>query len=128
MKKWFVFAALVCAAVPSFSSVSHACPEGKFVAKGWNPGADPATQPGYAGTLTIVKSGESYQLEWKVGNDSFKGLGVCDAASGKLYAAYANLKTGWFGVIHYDKDLKGKWAISGDASGKWGTEYLTKAP
>lgn len=112
---------LLVLATPTF-----ACQEGAFNVKGWNPGVDPSTKPTYSGSVKIKKSGESYVLNWKIANDEFVGIGACDAVSKTLYVSYAHLEAGWFGVVFYDKNLNGKWAVSGATQDKWGSESLTK--
>lgn len=107
-----------------FSLPAQACQEGSFSAKGWNAGVNPSGPPSYQGDVTIKKVGELYRLTWKVPNE-FVGVGRCDPSSQTLTVSYANLKEGWFGIVWYDKDLKGKWAVSGEQP-VVATENLTK--
>jgi len=126
MKKILVATGIVGLFLMAVPALTFACQEGTFNVKGWNPGVNPASKPTYNGTVKIKKSGESYMLNWKIANDEFAGIGVCDAVSKTLHVSYAHLEAGWFGVVSYDKNLNGKWAVYGASPVQWGSESLTK--
>ncbi|HCU25815.1 MAG TPA: hypothetical protein DF383_12425 [Deltaproteobacteria bacterium] len=106
-----------------------ACPEGNYAAKGWNPGVPTTGKESYTGTVVIKSVGSLCQVDWKIGTQTFGGLGTYEPASKMLYVSYASLGAGWFGIVFY-KDagatLNGQWAVYNDKSGKLGAEILTK--
>jgi hypothetical protein len=78
--------------------------EGDYVVKGTNPGG--AT--GYEGKLRIQKTGETYQLKWRVGDRVTTGVGI--KLEDTLCVAWGGKET--FGVVGYI--LEG-----GQATGRW---------
>lgn len=82
--------------------------EGTYEIKGKNPGGDTR----YDGELTILKTGDTYQLEWTTGEVTYFGIGLRNEDI---------LAVGWgmgesFGYIEYtfDKDsATGRWTIPG---------------
>ncbi len=105
------------------------CPSGNYAVKGWNPGIPTSGKESYVGTVSIKQVGDVCQLDWKIGNQIFGGVGTYDDSSKMLNIAYGELKAGWFGLVFY-KDvgasLNGQWVVYGDKSGKLGTEILTR--
>ena len=79
----------------------------------------------YLGVVTIVQTGETYQLQWKVGRvQTQKGIGLLE--NGILSVGYYDLSGRDFGVVSYrlvqNGRLEGKWAPMGVRS--YGTELL----
>ncbi len=86
------------------------------------------TQPGaedYTGEVTMVKRGEVFEMKWKVGKDTYRGVGI--RSGDALIAGWTTGKD--VGVILYTlagdaKTLEGSWANLGD--GKLGKERLER--
>lgn len=98
--------------------------EGTYSVTGQNPGSQKTS---YTGTLTIKKLGETYQVDWKIGNQLFGGAGIYYPDKKLFTVGYADLKQGWFGIVNYDvvgNELKGKWTVY--KKGNLGTENLKK--
>lgn len=115
--------------VVSISPWVQACPTGSYNVEGWNPGVDPNGPSSYKGTAEIQVSGAVCHMTWKIGEQSFGGVGFFEGRDERLNIAYADLKKGWFGLVSYlvkDVNVAGKWAVYGDKSGKYGSEILTK--
>ena len=95
--------------------------------KGWNPGVPTTGNVSYTGTVTVKSVGEVCQLNWRIGSQTFGGVGTYDAKV--LNVGFKNLKDSTFGLVVY-KDagsaLNGQWVIYGDKTGNLGTEILTK--
>lgn len=111
-------------------STASACPSGKYDVTGWNPGHVTTDKPDYTGTVEIKSVGKVCQLDWKIANQLFGGVGFYDAETGNLDVGYANLQQGWFGQVSYRRDgdnLRGEWAIYGESKGAIGIEILSKA-
>ena len=104
--------------------------EGRYEARGWNPGVDAEGPPSYRGIVTIREiSPAVYQVDWTVGPQRFGGVGYFDVSSGTFTVGYADLGAGWFGLIWYrfaDGFWVGQWAVYGDPPGLLGTEVLTE--
>ena len=110
------------------STIALACPTGDYTVTGWNPGVDVADEPSYTGTATVVVRGDVCELNWRIGEQQFGGVGFFDAAAGLLAVGYADLGAGWFGQASYtlrDGKLVGIWTTYGDAAGQIGHERLT---
>jgi hypothetical protein len=92
--------------------------EGLHAVKGLNPDGT-----SYQGTLTISKSGETYQLQWEILGRLIKGVAI--KVDDVLFAASAY--EGSFGVVSYTfqgSQAKGVWTTAGEA--KLGTETIAK--
>ncbi len=97
--------------------------EGDYTVQGSNPGG----KGHYAGTLTMTKKGEVYEMQWRVGT-TYRGIGI---QHGNI------LSVGWgapgqsgYGVVSYtiatDGTLTGQWATA--SAPNLGTETLTPKP
>jgi hypothetical protein len=113
-----------------FSSAAFAtCPEGSFIAKGWNPGVDTAGKESYTGTVSIKSVGNVCVMEWLIGGQVFSGIGAYNPSNKIFNVSYANLKEGWFGLVWYldnGNTLEGKWVVAGTKDGRLGYEILTR--
>lgn len=92
--------------------------EGVHAVKGLNPDGT-----SYQGTLTISKTGQTYQLQWEILGRSIKGVAI--KVDDVLFAASAY--EGSFGVVSYTfegSEAKGLWTTTG--ASKLGTETLGK--
>jgi TIR domain-containing protein len=92
--------------------------EGLHSVKGLNPDGT-----SYEGSLTIKKTGQTYQLQWEILGRSIKGIAI--KVDDALFAASAY--DGTLGVVSYTFDgsaAKGVWTTDGES--KLGTENLTK--
>ena len=85
----------------------------------------PGGGKGYAGTVTITPSGDTYTVAWKLtSGESYNGVGV---RQGDLLVVGWGISQDSVGVVHYWKQgaaLQGVWAIPGGKS--LGTETLTR--
>ena len=96
----------------------HGTIEGVHAVKGLNPDGT-----SYQGTLTISKTGDTYQLQWEILGRSIKGVGI--KVEDVLVAA--SVYNGSFGVVSYTFEgsrAKGVWTTGGES--KLGTESLAK--
>jgi hypothetical protein len=92
--------------------------EGVHAVKGLNPDGT-----SYQGTLTISKTGQTYQLQWEILGRLIKGVAI--KVDDVLFAASAY--EGSFGVVGYTFEgaqAKGVWTTAGES--KLGTETLAK--
>ena len=92
--------------------------EGVHTVKGLNPDGT-----SYQGTLTITKTGETYQLQWEILGRLIKGVGI--KVDNALFGVSAY--DGTFGVVSYAFEAsraKGVWTTGGES--KLGTETLAK--
>jgi hypothetical protein len=92
--------------------------EGMHTVKGLNPDGT-----SYQGSLTITKTGETYQLEWEILGRKIKGVAI--KVDDALFAT--SVYDGTFGVVGYAFDgprAKGVWTTDGES--KLGTENLAK--
>jgi len=92
--------------------------EGFHTVKGLNPDGT-----SYQGTLTISKTGQTYQLQWEILGRLIKGVAI--KVDDVLFAASAY--EGSFGVVSYTfegSQAKGVWTTAGES--KMGTESLAK--
>jgi hypothetical protein len=53
----------------------------------------------YSGTVTITRSGDVYEVTWKVGDSSYIGTGV--RVDDVLSVGYTDETKSWFGVVGY---------------------------
>lgn len=86
-------------------------------------GTNPGGSGGYNGTLSITPAGSVYRLAWRVGNDSYQGLGI--KRGDKLVVGWST--EGSAGVVLYSikgSTLDGVWAQPGSTA--LGSERLTK--
>lgn len=94
--------------------------EGHYLVTGLNPGA----QKPYAGQLDLTRTGDTYQMHWKVTNGSNTGIGI--EVDDDLYAAWGD-KDHAVGVVSYTfegKGAKGVWTLGGES--ETGTENLVR--
>jgi hypothetical protein len=93
-----------------------ASPEGTWTVAGTNPDG----QSSYAGIVTVTRTGETYQVVWRIGDDTYRGTGVLvdgrfgvayDAGGQASIALYAERSAG---------EWSGRWALGSDT--KSGTE------
>jgi len=92
--------------------------EGLHTIKGLN-----ADGTSYQGSLTITKTGQTYQLQWEILGRTIKGVGI--KVDDALFAVSAY--DGSFGVVGYTFEAaraKGVWTTGGES--KLGTETLAK--
>jgi hypothetical protein len=92
--------------------------EGVYAVKGLNPDGT-----NYQGTLTISKTGATYQMQWEILGRSIKGVGI--KVVDTLFAA--SVYDGTFGVAGYTFEAeraKGVWTTGGES--KLGSENLAK--
>lgn len=126
-------AALTSAAVISLMLTSAmAGPEGTYTVEGNSPGSGAP----YEGTVTVERTGETYQVVWEIGGTTFVGsglgaapakggtiMGPADDADYVLAVGYVS-KPANFGLAYYveqaDGTWKGIWTYGG--SDKIGTE------
>lgn len=98
---------------------------GTYSAAGTNAG----NKGGYSGTVTIMKTGETYAVKWNIAQSGqvYYGTGILN---GSIFAvAYTDKAKQWFGLISYTVSangdtLKGKWC--GHKDKVLGSETLTK--
>lgn len=83
-------------------------PVGKYLVAGKNPGGKGT----YAGTVTVVKTGETYKVTWDVGGTIFVGTGVGDenflavsyvSGDNTGLALYGDDGENWTGIWTYQK-------------------------
>ena len=92
--------------------------EGVHAVKGLNPDGT-----NYEGSVTISKTGDTYQLQWEVLGRTIKGVGI--KAGDALFAA--SVYDGSVGVISYTFEglrAKGVWTTEGES--RLGSENLSK--
>jgi len=82
----------------------------------------------YGGTCDVAQSGDLIVLMWRVGKETFRGLGI--RRDSTLSVGFAT-GAGMFGVVQYvietdGKTLSGRFASSGQKSTTLGTEVLTR--
>lgn len=73
-------------------------------------GTSPVDNSRYRGTLKVEQTGDTYQLTWTIGNDSYSGVGL--RSENWLVACWG--QPGSFGVIEYQVKgdrLEGRWAV-----------------
>lgn len=128
---------LTAAAVISLMLTSAmAGPEGTYTVQGNSPGSgDP-----YEGTVTVERTGETYQIVWEIGGTTFVGsglgaapakggtiMGPADDADYVLTVGYVSLPNN-FGLAYYveqaDGTWKGIWTYGG--SDEIGSEIWTR--
>jgi hypothetical protein len=125
---------ILCVLVLTFSCVANYAIatdslEGVYFVKGWNPGTDTSGQAQYIGTATIKKTGQVYQVDWKIADKHHGGVGFYYEDTKRLAIAYAELEQRWFGEVVYTvegKTLTGIWTVYDDQAGRIGKEVLTK--
>lgn len=97
--------------------------EGEYAVKGTNPGGN----GNYAGTLTMKKKGDVYEMQWSVGTN-YSGVGIQHGDI--LSVGWGTAGRSGYGVVSYhiaaDGSLTGQWATA-KADGM-GTETLTPKP
>ncbi|MBI2391926.1 MAG: hypothetical protein HYV09_20210 [Deltaproteobacteria bacterium] len=90
--------------------------------------SNPGGGGGYTGTVSILRTGEPYQLTWSIpGSSGFSGVGV---DMGSVLAVGWSPSGGSFGVVAYrvqGGQLDGVWAMQGQ-SGALGVERLSGPP
>lgn len=83
-------------------------PVGKYLVAGKNPDGSGT----YAGTVTVVKTGETYKVTWDIGGTIFVGTGVGDekflavsytSGGNSGLALYGEEGENWGGVWTYQK-------------------------
>ena len=95
---------------------------GTYEMQGYNPSGGV-----YRGEVIIAPQGENYSVIWRIGSSQAQtGIGVYRDWDNVLSVAFADLSTGYWGVISYKVDfwgiLDGKWASATGTS--QGTEVL----
>lgn len=97
--------------------------EGEYAVKGTNPGGN----GNYAGTLSMKKKGDVYEMQWSVGTN-YSGVGI--QHGNVLSVGWGTTGHSGYGVVSYhiaaDGSLTGQWATA-KADGM-GTETLTPRP
>jgi hypothetical protein len=92
--------------------------EGVHAVKGLNPDGT-----SYRGSLTITKTGDTYQLQWEILGRTIKGVGI--KVDNALFVA--SVYDGSFGVVSYTFEgsrAKGVWTTGGES--KLGSETLSR--
>ncbi len=95
--------------------------EGVYDCKGKNPGG----QGEYAGSVSIAKNGETYNVNWNIGAQVYIGVGLLQG--NQLSVGYSDTSKSWFGIVVYKvkgDTLTGKWSMHGGA--KTGEETLIR--
>ena len=107
MRALFVaFAVLSCFATAAFA----ADPVGTYNVEGKNPSGST-----YEGTATVTKTGETYKVEWEIGNTSYKGTAI----GNKDFIAVTYQSDNGTGLALYGEDggnWEGVWAHAGATS------------
>lgn len=120
MRTWHKALGLAAALAASLAAAE--APTGEFKAKGTNAGDGSP----YEGTVSVVKTGETYKVIWKLGEVLYQGTGL---DQGRAFAvAYMTPDRSWFGVAVYEKGKDGKWKGSWAAADgtKKGTETWSR--
>ena len=132
MKKWMAVVAIY---LGGAMGIAQADPVGVFNVEGYNPGG----QSRYEGVVEVQRTGDTYAVAWRVGNDDFVGTGI-GAASVKgtttfgdaavqdnaIAVSYASGNS--FGLALFveqeDGQWKGIWTYAGSET--IGTETWTR--
>ena len=123
MKNRALFPALLLVLLFAFeAAASEASLEGVYNAAGSNPGG----RGSYEGSVTIIRTGETYKIVWNVGS-VFIGTGI--VVDEVLSVAYTDENKKWFGFVAYrilneGRRLEGIWGPHGGKA--LGSETLTK--
>jgi hypothetical protein len=84
--------------------------EGNYTVKGLN-----SDGTRYQGKLKIVKTGQTFQLEWEVLGTTLKGVGI--KVGDELFVALGDKDKAPYGVVGYSFDgahAKGVWTLGGE--------------
>jgi hypothetical protein len=107
MRSLFVaFAVLSCFATAAFA----ADPVGSYNVEGKNPSGN-----SYEGTVTVTKTGDTYKVEWKIGDTIYDGTGI----GNKNFIAITYRSGDDTGLALYGEDggnWKGVYAYAGGTS------------
>lgn len=87
--------------------------------------ASPSGTP-YSGSCDLAVTGELHTLIWRVGKDTFRGLGIRDGDV--LSVGFSTAPSNNFGVVQYKigAQLTGRWAEWSQKVPTLGTELLTR--
>ncbi|MBK8456949.1 MAG: hypothetical protein IPL47_07435 [Phyllobacteriaceae bacterium] len=128
-----ILLALLIIPVPGFPALAD--PTGKFDVRGQNPD----TGGTYSGTVTVKKTGETYDVKWVIAGDTYRGVGIGalikdgSFVAGPAHPDDTSLAVGYisgnsFGMAQYflqpDGSWKGAWTYGG--SGKVAIEEWRK--
>lgn len=117
----YLAAALVALAV---NAPAQADPTGKWSVRGLNPD----TGGTYEGTVSVKRTGDTYEVLWVIAGDTFRGTGIGGLVkdgqflSGPAHKDDTSIAVGYvsgnsFGVAHYflqaDGTWKGAWTYGG---------------
>lgn len=91
----FAFTLLLFVGVPALAQ-----PVGTFDVQGIDDGGDP-----YTGTVTVTQTGQTYNVEWRVEDQSFRGVGIF--ADGAFSVGFTG--EGVNGVAIYRRNASGVW-------------------
>jgi len=113
MKLKTLFAAAVLAA--SFAAPAWADPSGTYSVDGTNPDGGAA----YTGTVTVTKTGDTFKVDWTIGDHTVTGTAVGN--DDLLSIGYSNGTQPGVGLyVKQDGKWKGVWSYLGQTS--MGTE------
>lgn len=119
----------------ALSQPAAADPTGTFEVKGTNPDSGGT----YSGTVTVKRTGQTYDVKWVIGKDTFRGVGIGalvkdgrfsagPAETGDTSIAVGYVSGNGFGMAQYflqeDGTWKGAWTYGG--SGKVAYEEWRK--
>lgn len=86
-------------------------------------GVNPGNEGSYEGTLEIQQTGDTYQLSWSVGSDTYTGVGL----RSEDWLAVSWGEPGSFGVMAFaiaDNTMNGRWAVPSET--ELGVENLAR--
>jgi hypothetical protein len=88
-----MLSALVTALCLAASGWAGAAPIGRFKVEGINPGGSST----YQGTVRVRKTGDTYDVQWTLGNRQYIGVGIL--SHGVFSVAYTSAEGSWLGVV-----------------------------
>ena len=109
---------LASAAALAFLPLTAAAgPEGTYLAQGTGPGG----QGAYSGTVTVQRTGQTYQVLWNVGGQEYIGTGLGasnvngsftmgPASPDDIAIAISYVTNGSFGLTFYVEQPNGQWS------------------
>jgi hypothetical protein len=83
-----------------------------FAVEGTNPNEGSA----YTGSLKLARKGDSYDVVWKIGKDTYYGVGI---RQGDVFVVGWGVARDNIGVVAYKFDMEhatGRWALPGGAT------------
>lgn len=107
----FASAVAVCLVAATPLPALAADPVGSYSVKGTSPGGGSS----YAGTVSVTRTGDTFKVVWKIGNDEFIGTGIGNSefltvsyksGSATGLALYGPDGSGWKGIWTYEGGTK----------------------